>query len=250
MERALLLDRPASQLGRYTTTDMFFKQRVPQDVGTRGSLKWIQRLVDTNPALLTDAIRASVGEQYDWTIDWVSPRRADDWAEYRDAQFLVKVGLPQHRDALAAFWPSGGPQWDALGISSSKDVILIEAKAHFDELTSHCGAGEGSRVLIDAALANTKTALAAAADADWSSPYYQYANRLAHLHFLRSLGVGARLAFVYFYGDTDMKGPMSPSEWKQRLSVVKAQLTISRPLEDVGVVDIFIPVQVLDAPVI
>jgi hypothetical protein len=229
---------------------MFFRQRVPQDVGTRGSLKWIQRLVEISPSLLTDAIRASIGERSDWTIDWVSPRRADDWAEYRDAQFLVKLGLSQHQDALAAFWPPGGPQWDALGVSPAKNVILVEAKAHFEELTSHCGAGNASRRLIDAALGTTKSALAAAPEADWSSPYYQYANRLAHLQFLRSLGVGARLAFVYFYGDSDMNGPQSPSEWKQRLSAVKAQLGITRPLEEVGVADIFIPVQALDTPVV
>lgn len=137
-----------------------------------------------------------------------------------------------------------------LGISSSKDVILVEAKAHFDELTSHCGAGEGSRAVIDAALGNTKAALGAAPDTNWSSPYYQYANRLAHLQFLRALGISTRLAFVYFYGDTDMKGPMSSSEWKQRLIPVKEQLGIGRPLEEIGVVDIFIPVQALDVPVV
>jgi len=229
---------------------MFFKQRVPQEVGARGSLKWIQRLVETNPALLTDAIRAFGGDDAEWTIDWLSPRRKDDWAEYRDAQFLVKVGLPQHQEALAAFWPAGGPQWDALGLSSSKEVILVEAKAHFDELTSHCGAGKGSRVLIDAALSTTKTALGIAVDANWLSPYYQYANRLAPIQFLQTLGVKARLAFVYFYGDTDMRGPMSPSEWKQRLATVKAQLGIVRPLADLGVLDIFIPVQALGAAVV
>lgn len=229
---------------------MFFQQRVPQKVGTRGSLKWIQRLIEINPALLTDAIRASVGEQPEWTIQWVSPRKADDWAEYRDGQFLMKVSQSQHVEALATFWPAGGPQWDALGISSLKDVILVEAKAHFDELISHCGAGESSRLTIDAALAKTKAALGVPAGTEWASPYYQYANRLAHLHFLREHDVKARLVFVYFYGDSDMGGPMSAAEWKQSLIAVKTQLGIDRPIDKLGVLEIFIPVQALDTPAV
>jgi hypothetical protein len=228
---------------------MLFKQRVPQPLGSRGSLKWIQRLVEGNPALLTDALRLSFGADADWTIDWVSPRRADEWAEYRDAKFLEKLGLRDHTEALAAFWPAGGPQWDALGVSSARDVILVEAKAHFDELTSHCGAGDDSRALIDTALASTKKALGAGANASWMSPYYQYGNRLAHLHFLRSRGVSARLVFVYFYGDVDMNGPTSSAEWQSRLSAVKTQLQIGPSLEQAGVTDVFIAVQALNAPI-
>jgi len=36
---------------------------------------------------------------------------------------------------------------------------------------------------------------------DWNQPYYQYANRLAFLHFMGTQGVAARLCFLYFTGD-------------------------------------------------
>jgi hypothetical protein len=229
---------------------MFIKQRVPQKVGTSGSLKWIQRLIELNPALLTDAIRASINETPDWSVDWVSPRRRDEWAEYRDAGFLLHLDLPQLIPNLKAFWPPGGPQWDALGKGSHGDVILVEAKAHFDELSSNCGAGEKSRLLIDNALASTKKTLSAPSAADWACHYYQYANRLAHLTFLREQGVKAWLVFVYFYGDSEMSGPMSPEEWTNQLNAVHKHLGYEGDLLSRGVVNVFIPVDALATSVV
>ncbi|MEO5589385.1 MAG: hypothetical protein ABIS03_07345 [Gemmatimonadaceae bacterium] len=233
---------------------MFIKQRVPQYAGTRGSLKWIQRLVELNPSVLTDAIRAGIGEAPDWTVDWVSPRQRDQWAEYRDAGFLLQLDLPGLIPDLKAFWPPGGPQWDALGKTSGKTsgkgVVLVEAKAHLDELTSNCGAGEKSRIRIDAALALTKTKLSAPDGADWTYRYYQYANRLAHLEFLRSKGVRSWLVFLYFYGDAEMGGPMSPEEWTEQLGAVYRYLGYKGGLLSRGVVNVFLPVEALTAPVV
>jgi hypothetical protein len=47
----------------------------------------------------------------------------------------------------------------------------------------------------------------------WSAQYYQYANRLAHLSFLREQGVNAHLVFLYLTGDTEMRGPSTPEKW-------------------------------------
>ncbi len=221
---------------------MFIQQRVPQRVGTRGSLKSIQQLIELNPSMLTDAIRAGIGEGSEWTVEWVSPRRHDEWAEYRDAGFLLQLDLPQLIPDLKEFWPPGGPQWDGLGKASDNGVVLVEAKAHFDELTSNCGAAEKSRVRIDRALGRTKAALSAPTSSDWSSQYYQYANRLAHLEFLRDRGVKAWLVFLYFYGDSDMKGPVSPKEWKDRLDAVHQYLGYKADLLSRGVINVFMPV--------
>ena len=49
------------------------------------------------------------------------------------------------------------------------------------------------------ALASAKEALGVPKDAPWDAPFYQYANRLAHLYFLRQLnGLDATLLFLYF----------------------------------------------------
>lgn len=65
--------------------------KVKQPVGTKGSLKWIQKAVAT-PAVLNSAIRGVVELPADAVIEWVSPRADDDRAEYRDAAFLRRLG--------------------------------------------------------------------------------------------------------------------------------------------------------------
>lgn len=92
-----------------------FRQRAPQAVGSRGSLKWIQRLVNGNPSLLTDAIRTATAGPAGWNVDWRSPLRDDEWAEYRDEGMLLRLDPPQLTESLSAFWPACGPQWDGLG---------------------------------------------------------------------------------------------------------------------------------------
>jgi hypothetical protein len=55
--------------------------KVSQPKGTKGSLKWIQALINRNPTLLNhhifDPLR--LPEQI---IDWVSPLKGDQYAEY------------------------------------------------------------------------------------------------------------------------------------------------------------------------
>jgi len=77
---------------------------------------------------------------------------------------------------------------------------LVEAKAHIDEAVDF-----GSRAKTDSlkqicrALTCAKKAFGVIGDAPWDSPFYQYANRLAHLYFLRQLnGLDAYLLFLYF----------------------------------------------------
>jgi hypothetical protein len=149
------------------------------------------------------------------SITWRSPLRSDDFAEYRDADFLKVVGLEEWSGALAEFWPQRGPQWDALGVSNQGDVLLVEAKAHLAEICSPATqASTASRDRIQAALAETALAFRAKPRAAWTDVFYQLANRLAHLHFLRARGVPAWLALFNFVGDLDMEGPQTSQEWE------------------------------------
>lgn len=220
--------------------------RVPQPIGNAGSLKWIQRLVEQYPDALGDACRAEGGSIELSRVRWVSPRRSDDWAEYRDADFLSVVGRGELTDALAAFWPPKGPQWDALGVMDDGHVVLVEAKAHVSELSSRCAATSRSRQVIDAALRQTASNLGVAVTPAWTDQYYQYANRLAHLHFFKQNRVPTQLLFVYFYGDQEMGGPASAEEWKRSLAPVYTSLGIDRPLD--GVVNAYVDVSLLLPP--
>ncbi|HEX6966291.1 MAG TPA: hypothetical protein VF166_10865 [Gemmatimonadaceae bacterium] len=184
----------------------------------------MQRLVGSHAQLLDDAVRAKGVLQPGEQLMWVSPRAADNWAEYRDGEFLEQIGHPELSPALATFWPRGGPQWDALGRGDAGTVLLVEAKAHLSELASTCTASPQSRARIEHSLEETKRALGARADADWLTGYYQYANRLAHLHFLRALHVPAILIFLYFTNDQRMNGPISCDGWSEGLRAVYAHL--------------------------
>jgi hypothetical protein len=186
--------------------------RVPQPPGGKGSLKWLQMAVNRHPALLDGAI---LGHLHPATsIEWLSPVASDDFAEYRDDAFLERIRHGQLTSALAEFWPARGPQWDALGRTATGDVILVEAKAHIGELCSAPTQASGrSRERIRSALAETARACNAAPRTAWTELFYQLANRIAHLYFLRREGLPAWLVLVNFLGDTSMGGPVSEREW-------------------------------------
>lgn len=221
--------------------------RVPQPNQCRGSLKWIRQLINGRPDLLDDELRRAGALVSDASINWVSPKKGDDWAEYSDAEFLNKLGYSQLTPALSEFWPRRGPQWDALGRSTDGTVFLVEAKAHLGELQSTCAAkAPPSRALITSSLERTRNALGVTNGADWSTHYYQYANRLAHLGFLRDQGVQAYLVFVYFIGDTGMPGaPISRAHWDGANSALKKHLGLADLPPIPGVIDLYVDVSQL-----
>lgn len=179
--------------------------RVVPKAATKGSQRWLQHFVEHRPDLLqVEAIGP---------ITWVSPIRSDKFAEYRDECFLQQVNLTHLSSELVDFWPARGPQWDGLGLAGGK-VVLVEAKSHLRELRSlPSAAGPASRARIQSALELARGSLGGTGSAPWASNYYQLANRLAHLDFLRSRGVDAHLLLVGFVNDLDMKGPKGSEEW-------------------------------------
>jgi hypothetical protein len=194
--------------------------RVVQPAGTRGSLKWIQAAINTRSRpILDNAILSQLGGAR--TIEWRSPLASDGFAEYRDRSFLRVLGVERHHNELSAFWPRRGPQWDALGLSDAGDLLLVEAKAHLDELcSSPSQAGETSRKKIEAALNETATFVGSTPRAPWLSTFYQLANRIAHLHFLRKRAERAWLVLVNFVDDRDMNGPKTKAEWEAAYRMV------------------------------
>lgn len=202
--------------------------RVEQPPGKRGSLKWIQRAVDERWASLEQPILAELPSGT--RLEWLSPLAIDGYAEYRDAPFLRRIGHPELEGDLRAFWPARGPQWDALARGTAGDVLLVEAKAHVAELCSPgTSAGPSSRALIAATLNAVAEHLGARPDrADWTRHFYQLANRLAHLEFLRARGVQAWLVLVNFVGDSEMGGPSGPEAWNSAYDVALYVMGLSR----------------------
>lgn len=216
--------------------------RVVQPEEAYGSLKWLRLLADSSSSTVLDKrLREAGALRSTDRLNWQSPLRNDLWAEYRDADFLKQLGLERLASELAAFWPLRGPQWDALATAPDGHVFLFEAKAHLAEMASKCYAKDtDARKKIGASIAETKAAYGAAENSDWLQGFYQYANRLAHLYFLRKHGVPATLVFVYFIGDKGMGGPSSTAEWKEHLTGVYRHLGLIPPI--LGVVDVFVSV--------
>lgn len=161
-------------------------------------------------------------------IEWLDflhhskPQARQRDLEYTGISFLQPS--QSLKDKWEAFWPASGNQqnWDAIGyIQNDNDTewLLIEAKAHIGEIKSSCGAkSPHSLGKINTSFLEVKTKLGihvSQTTPNWLSPYYQYANRLAILHFLRQNGVKAHLVFIYFCGDTNPSGicPISQTEW-------------------------------------
>ena len=217
------------------------RREAEPSAATRGSQRWIQHVVNDDPAAIDVPIVAATGAS---SIRWVSPLREDDYAEYRDMAALDLLGIQLPNRPLDDFWPRRGPQWDALGRLADGGVVLVEAKAHIDELFSGGSkASEHSRAFIESALTETAAYMRATPATSWTGPLYQYTNRLAHLYFLRVLNdVPAWLVNCYFVGDDDMGGPATEAAWKAALRVVKRLLGIgSHPLSRYAI-DVFVPV--------
>jgi len=221
--------------------------RFPQPLSQKGSQKWLQKIVNKMPELLSSKIGECCDSLSGEDVLWLSPLEGDEFAEYRDQAFLdlldVKVEVP-----LEDFWPSGGPQWDALGKSDSEKVFLVEAKSHIPELISSLKAENRDSIrLIRKSLKETKGYLGSNVDVDWAHRFYQYTNRLAHLYFLRVLNkVPACLVFVYFVNDVEQKGPTTISEWKGALKLLHSYLGLGRHKLQKYICDVFIDVKKLE----
>lgn len=81
----------------------------------------------------------------------------------------------------------------------------------------------------------------------WSGRLYQYANRIAHLYFLRELNnVPAFLVFLSFTGDSNMDGPGTEAEWKAAITLAKEILGLPKTHKlSKYIVDVFIDVSML-----
>ena len=219
--------------------------RVVDKSESRGSLRWLREAVNGDVDPLNKAIRTACRFPSSLGIEWLSPLQDDEYAEYRDADFVSLLQIELHSRPLELFWPTLGPQWDGLARTSDGGVLLIEAKANVPEVISRgTGASGSSRRLIEQSLDETKAYLGVREDISWSGKLYQYSNRLAHLYLLRVLNnIDARMIFLYFTGPKDVNGPETSAEWKAALTVVKGVLGVgNRHKLGQYVLDVFLEV--------
>lgn len=161
-----------------------------------------------------------------------------------DEDFLVALGLEEAADRLRSFWPGGGPNWDALAVlgggAYADGVVLVEAKSYPDEVY-----GAGCQATNPRSIDTIRRSLGVAqkwfevSGGDWMGRLYQYANRLAHLYFLRhELRVDAWLVNLCFTDDATTR-PATAAEWARVLPTFKGELGFAGPIP--WVVDVVLP---------
>jgi len=197
-------------------------------------LRWMGRHRQLFESKITEAIDPIKGrvEFLDFKF-----KAGEVWpdAEWKGIDF-IPPNHPVHA-AWHGYWPQTGnvPNWDAIGkivCISDEEWLLVEAKAHTEELESKCGAKEhGGLPKIREAFQTTIEQLSIKMDvSSWLEPYYQYANRFAVLSFLHSQNIKARLLNIYFVGDINRKGwtsPQSTEEWHPHLVNLESHLGLS-----------------------
>ena len=208
--------------------DMSTPDSAPTFTAAR-SRRWFQVLIHHRPELIDDVLRTAARLPAESQVEWCSPV-VPAFTEYRDEAMLRVLGIELRRRPLADFWPTGGAVWDGLARSATGDVFLVEAKAHVAEMLSTPTAATGdSLARIRTALNTVRTDIAtAAARVDWATgPFYQYANRLAHLHLLREQnGVPAHLVLLYFERAPDVPVPADRSAYEGATAIIERCLGV------------------------
>lgn len=165
-------------------------------------------------------------------------------------------GAPEYAELAkewAQFWPPSGNEqnWDAVAkmdISGVEHWLLVEAKANTQEIKSNCTAeSESSIKTIDDALREMCEALGMKPKGDLKQKYYQYANRLAALYFLRKHNIPARLLFIYFLGDKnpgkEKSCPKRAEGWEEALREQYKSIGLDPDRKKaIGVIDLFLDV--------
>lgn len=198
---------------------------------THGSQKDLQLLANQHQDILNQELSKILNKTIN--LEWLSPLKDDDYAEYVDQDFINRLGNNfKIVKPLKDFWPNNGAHWDGLA-KENDTVFLMEAKAHISEqmIETTGASSEKSITLIEKSLEETKAFLNVKTDVSWCKDnYYQYANRIAHLYYLRKINkIDAHLLFIYFLNDKTVTGKTETKEdWEKAIDEVYKSLKLER----------------------
>lgn len=192
-------------------------------------LRWMGR-----HRLAFDAAVCAVLKKTDGPIDWLDLRFKpnNSWPdrELKGLEFIADTDVQRE---WMGWWPTSGnnQNWDAVGWwgeLAGKQPVLVEAKANLPEIYSDCKAkSQSSRTQIEQRLQEAAGQLGVADVSMWMRRNYQFANRLAVLHFLHERGYRAHLLLLYFVGDRQFPSRPAPAtvgDWAQPLYTQKTEM--------------------------
>jgi hypothetical protein len=157
----------------------------------------------------------------DGEIKWLdfpydSKRKSGD-SEYVGLEFLKNdKKYKAIKENWKKIWPSANnaQNWDAVAKIGEK-WLLIEAKAHKNEIFSDCKASKSSKNMILESMKLAQRDHNIKTNNDWLKIYYQKANRLLFAHFLEKNDIKSSLLYIYFINGYLDKGVKSKAEWKE-----------------------------------
>lgn len=165
--------------------------------------KYIKKAIDTDSEI----------EWLDFPYD---DKRLSGDGEYIGIDFLCSLSDENDiRTKWEQFWPSKNKaqHWDA--VAKVNDTwILVEAKAHSEEMKSNCGAGEKSKKLIENRIIELMKRKGIKPKDSWLKEYYQKANRLLFADFLDSNGIKCIILYIYFVKGYKNKGIDKADDWE------------------------------------
>ena len=167
-----------------------------------GSEYQLLRYLGHHRKFLDKKIKEATG--CDSPIDWYDypnePKRKSLDGEWKGIEFFQsREDYSTIEAKWKPFWPTSGnpPSWD--GIFEQGGILyIVEAKAHIEEMKSKCQASseDSKRRILDAFITITGDEKQAQ---KWiNSKHYQLANRLAFLHFCKTVGIEAKLCYIMF----------------------------------------------------
>ncbi len=166
------------------------------------------------------------------TIEWLDfpydMKRLSGDGEYIGIDFLrSQENYKIIETAWEKHWPSKNKaqHWDAVGKNNDK-WILVEAKAHSEEMISDCGAGEVSKNEIENRMSELKKTKGIKSNNSWLEKYYQKANRLLFAYFLESNDIDCQILYIYFTNGYQDKGVEKEEDWNTLIKEQDAYLGI------------------------
>lgn len=160
-----------------------------------------KQILKSSPSLLAFA-------DLSLTIQWKSPLQKDNYREYRNEFLELVEEWKDKKSILETYWAKQGPHWDGIAVvkgkNENKGLLLVEAKAHLDEMKSKIQAKDPNSIsLIKSTLKEVMQSFGSKAPIEiWLNNYYQLANRLAYLYILNEkLHIPTWLILLNFVND-------------------------------------------------
>ncbi|SFF80098.1 hypothetical protein SAMN05216353_10992 [Halobacillus alkaliphilus] len=166
-------------------------------------------------------------------MNWYSPLENENYKEYRNEFLELDDEWKSAKSQMELYWPAQGPRWDGIAMVQGKDgmkgLVLVEAKAHVQEMRSKLKATDPQSVdLIERTIREIKAVFGSESSMHpWLNQYYQLSNRLAYMYLLNEkLKIPTWLALVNFVDDGSHK-PTSVNQWMDHYQEVFAELDIN-----------------------